>query len=174
MSTHYKALIFMAVLVAIPASANSIIALELFNYTGTCADCAFSTGTLELIAGYTPGTPVTSSNFFDFTYTSNLLNFAINQNDPGFSVSGDLPATLPGPATLVIEDNAWEFSSSATGSWFVSNLSTDDFGPANSWSAVSGSVVPEPSAIAMLGLGLAAMVRMKARSTHLLDYLLRP
>ena len=102
LSTYFKALMFMAAVVAVPASADSLIPIELFNYTGTCTDCTFSTGTLELFGGYTLGSPVTSSNFVDFTYMSNLLNFSIDQSDPGFSVSGSLPATLPGAATLLI------------------------------------------------------------------------
>jgi PEP-CTERM motif-containing protein len=150
------------IMIAAPASADSIIAVELFNYTGVCTDCSFSTGTLELIGGYTPGSPITTSNFLDFTYTSNLANFSINQNDTGFSVSGGLPATLPGPATLLIEDDTWEFSSMTGGSWFVNSLVPQDFGPSNTFSAAS--TVPEPGAMAMLGLGLGAVIAVRARN----------
>lgn len=162
MSNFLKGLILIGalIMIAAPASADSIIAIELFNYTGVCTDCSFSTGTLELIAGYAPGTPITTSNFLDFTYTSNLLNFSINQNDAGFSVSGGLPAALPGAATLLIEDDAWEFSSTTGGSWFVNNLTPQDFGPSNTFSAAS--TVPEPGAMAMLGLGLGAMIAIRA------------
>ncbi len=151
---------FIAAVGAVPASAGSIIAIEVFNYSGTCTDCTFSIGTLELIGGYTPGSPLTTSPFVNFTYSSNLLNFTISQNDPGFFDSGGLPATLPGAATLVIENSLWEFSSSSSGSWFV-NAIPQDFGPANSWSAASA--VPEPGALAMLGVGLAALAGVKAR-----------
>jgi hypothetical protein len=146
----------------VPASAS--IPLNVFDYTGTCTDCTFSNGQLELFAPYTLGTAITSSNFVGFEYTSNLISFSINQNDPGFSVSGSLPSLLPGAATVTIEDNLWEFSTSSTGSWFVANLSEpDDFGPANSWSAATSSA-PEPGTIAMLGLGLAAVgIRVRYR-----------
>jgi hypothetical protein len=162
LSTKFKALMLMAVVIAVPASADSLIAVEVFNYTGTCTDCTFSTGTLELLAGYTPGSPLSTSPFVNFSYSSNLLNFTITQNDAGFFDSGGLPSTLPGAATLVIENNLWEFSSSSSGSWFVENLSSipQDFGPANSWSQAS---VPEPGALAMLGIGLAALAGVKAR-----------
>jgi hypothetical protein len=144
----------------VPASAT--IPLNVFEYTGTCTDCTFSNGTLELFAPYTLGTPITTSNFVDFSYTSNLLSFNINQNDADFSVSGSLPSVLPGAATLTIEDSQWEFSSSSNGSWSVEEFSErpSDFGPANSWSQASSA--PEPGTIAMLGLGLAA-VGIRAR-----------
>jgi PEP-CTERM motif len=138
----------------VPASAS--IPLDVFNYTGTCTDCTFSNGQLELFAPYTLGAAITSSNFVNFTYTSNLLNFSINQDDPGFSVSGSLPSVLPSPADLVIEDDLWEFSTSSSGSWFVEDLSIPrDFGPNNIWAGAASSA-PEPGTIAMLGLGLAA------------------
>jgi hypothetical protein len=161
MSTYFKTLMF-AIVAATAVPASATIALESFSYTGTCTDCTFSNGTLLVIAGYTPGSPVTSSNFYNFSYTSNLISFTIDQNDPGFSVSGGLPATLPGAASLVIEDSLWEFSSSSSGAWFVDSFEEPaDFGPANSWSSVAG--VPEPGTMGMLGMGLAAAILVKAR-----------
>lgn len=141
-------------IVGIPASAS--IPLDVFNYTGVCSDCTFSNGTLELFAPYTLGTPITTSNFVNFFYTSNLVSFSINQGDPGFSVSGSLPSLLPGPATLLIEDSQWEFSTSTDGSWFVANLTLADNGPSNTWSSASASA-PEPGTILMLAAGLAAL-----------------
>jgi hypothetical protein len=160
--TYFKGLIIAAALLSAGtvARAGSIIALEVFNYSGTCTDCTFSNGTLLTIASYTPGSPLSTSPFITFTYTSNLVSFTINQNSPGFFVSGGLPATLPGAATLIIQDNQWEFSSNSSGAWFVNQIPAD-FGPANSWSAASA--VPEPGATAMLGLGLAVLAAVRAR-----------
>ena len=156
---------FGAALIAFGAmTASASIPLNVFTYTGTCTDCTFSNGTLELFAPYTLGTAITTSNFVNFSYTSNLITFDINQNDAGFSVSGSLPSVLPGPADLTIEDDLWEFSTSSDGSWSVTDLSIpQDFGPANTWSGTVSST-PEPGTITMLGLGLAvAGVRARYR-----------
>jgi PEP-CTERM motif len=149
------------IVVGIPASAS--IPLDVFNYTGVCTDCTFSNGELELFAPYTLGTPITTSNFVNFIYTSNLVSFFINQDDPGFSVSGSLPDSLPGPANILIEDSQWEFSTSTDGSWFVDEFGGADNGPSNTWSSAQAST-PEPGTILMLAAGLAALTARYKRA----------
>jgi hypothetical protein len=153
---------FLAVLIIVGIPASASIPLNVFNYTGTCTDCTFSNGELELFAPYTLGTPITTSNFVNFIYTSNLVSFFINQSDPGFFVSGSLPDTLPGPATIVIEDSQWEFSTSTDGSWFVDQFGGADNGPSNTWSAQAST--PEPGTILMLAAGLAVLTARYKRA----------
>jgi len=168
LSIYFKQLLFAAGLVvmvggtAVPAKA--IIALDVFSFTGTCGaqSCSFSSATLELIAGsFTPGSALTTDDLFGFSYNSNLLSFGINGNDPGVTLSGVIPSTLPGQANISVGDNEFSFISSTDGTWAAFQVG-DDAGPASVWTAnVAG--VPEPGTMAMLGVGLAAASMVRYR-----------
>jgi hypothetical protein len=170
LSTYLKQLLLAVGLIvmiggtAVPAKA--IIALEVFNFTGTCAveSCSFSNATLELIGGsFTPGSPLTTDDLYDFSYTSNLLSFNINGDDTDVALSGVIPTTLPGPANISVSDSGFSFNSTSEGSWSAFEAS-DDAGANSVWSAnVNGGSVPEPGTMAMLGMGLAGAIMVRYR-----------
>ena len=172
MNTTLKQLLYAVVLItlatatAVPASAT--IALEAFDFTGTCTDCVGEgTGTLLLLSGYTLGSPITTDNFYAFDYSSSILNpgITIGHNSSDLIVSGSLPSTLPGTATVNISGGGYDFSSSVTGAWSVNAIEVLDYGPSSVWSVQGAtSTVPEPATIGMLGVGLLAFALARIRA----------
>jgi hypothetical protein len=165
------ALVIAALASALPASASTIS----YDFTGACSDCYGGSGnaygTLVLSATYTPGSPITTSNFVSFTYDgTNLLGpFTITNSSPDLSVSGSIPSVLPSAATVsidaVVNETFLEFNTNTDGAWSVTNPPTD-MGTLSSWSAVSTSA-PEPGTSGLLGLGLiAALVLGRRRLTN--------
>jgi hypothetical protein len=146
---------------AVPASA-SVIGIALPNeilFTGVCGDCAGDAlAVLTLKTSNTAGASLTGSNFVSFSYFgTNLVNpFTIDNGDPGFFVSGNLPAALPDTANITIEGDGYTFVSQLSGTWSVSvplQLVAADNGLS---SAYTGA--PEPATMALVGLGLTAVV----------------
>jgi hypothetical protein len=138
-----------------------------FAFTGTCRDCTGTgVGTLEL-QNYTQGTAISSSNFVDFSYTSNLLTFDINSSSAGLFVSGTIPTVLPsGNVLFTIEDNATILQSS-TGNlgWCAGNSCSDDYGPSYTWSATTApSGTPEPATALLVAPFVAGLWFYRRRS----------
>jgi hypothetical protein len=143
-----------------------------FNFSGTCApdDCVgYGTGTLT-VENYTPGDELTSDNFVSFTYSSSVY-------DPGFTIPdtdsvylGGSIGSTPGEYDVNIydENNSLTFFSSGTdtdspGSW-CSGACSADYGSPHVWSLASASTAtPEPTSLALLSTGLAALPYARRR-----------
>ena len=146
--TAMAALIGLATLAA-PAAATT------FGFSGICIDCAGTgTGTL-VVKDYTLGDTLTSSNFVSFTYSSNLLSYALSSVD---DLTGTLTAGT-GPAYVAFHGGGYTFSSFAAGPFSpwctgLTGACGSDFGLFSSWSLAAS--VPEPAmwGVMVLGFGL--------------------
>jgi hypothetical protein len=167
MMTTFRSILLMSIMAAASASASVIS----FTFTGACSDCyggaGNALGTLTLSATYTLGSPITNANFSSFTYNGTNLQgpFTITNSTPDLSVSGSLPLSLPGTATISIDGfvggNFYEFNTSTSGAWSVTMPGTD-MGTVSSFSAQSTGA-PEPATIALLGLGLLFVIGRRSR-----------
>jgi hypothetical protein len=131
-------------------------------------DCTGSgTGTLVL-QDYTLGASLSTANFVSFTYSSNLFSFTLDASQIHLLV-GSLPATLPGPATVNIENInlSIQFVSSSTGFWCSGSSCFGDFGTTSTWTLVStptGIPVVTDWELAALAAALAVLGARLARS----------
>jgi hypothetical protein len=141
------------------------ISTTTYFFKGTCADCGggqtISTGELTLQSTYQLGTSITSF-FVSFHYdgSSMLPAFTINSTDLGLIAAGSLPTTLPGAALTTINignNNTLLFQDKPSGAWCAGNSCGADQGTVG----VFGT--PEPGSLALLGLGVAALVGLRRR-----------
>jgi hypothetical protein len=145
-----------------------------YDFTGDCTDCTGQgTGTLVL-ANYTLGDPLETSNFVSFTYSSNLLSFESDSLDSGYgNLQGMLPVDLPGPATVEIEglvlvpgcgdcdELGFDSATYDSDAW---SIGVEDYGTNGIWSAAAtNTAVPEPSSLVTLAAGLAGLVAWRLR-----------
>ena len=135
-----------------------------YDFSGDCCDDSggpgSATGTLVL-QNYTPGDELEPSNFVSFSYSSLWIPFFTTASLGGEGFSGVLPADLPGPADVLINEG------------FFSEISNDgefglgdeaDFGTEGIWSvAAANTATPEPSSLVMLAAGLAGLVAWRQR-----------
>ena len=163
-----------------PARA-AVVGITTYEFSANCLDCAAKAGTTDYIvhgqlvlsASYVLGTPIPPPDFISFTYDgSNLIPaFTIyNSTLPavageyaGTLLSGELPATLPGPPAANIElqlmlQPSFKVLILTTGTWSVGSAA--DYGD----NAIFA--VPEPSTWAMLLLGFAGLVYAGRRSAR--------
>lgn len=150
-------------------SANSIVN-STYVFTGDCTDCTgVGTGTLVL-SNYTLGNALTSGNFISLGYTSNLINFSITSATLA-SISGSLPVSLPGVATLSITANVGGnmlvTNINGNGGWCAGSSCSGDFGGTSSF-ANAPTGTPEPATLLMSVVGIAAisLVRRKQSAVN--------
>jgi hypothetical protein len=160
--TALAALIGLATMAA-PAAATT------FEFSGACIDCSGTgTGTLVL-KDYTLGDTLTTSNFVSFTYSSNLLSYALSSVD---DLTGSLTA-VTGPAYVAFHGGGYSFNSVPIGPispWCTGAAGScaADFGFFSSWALAAS--VPEPAmwAVMVLGFGmLGATMRRPQRAGQL-------
>jgi len=152
------ALALTAIMTLSSSQLGAITTTTTYNFSGQCTDCnGTATAQLTLLSSYVLGTSITTSNFVSFHYDgTNLISaFTINLADVGF-LSGSLPATLPGPATLsVIDTTFFGFDSGITGQW---NVGGDDFGTLGVYSLAGATTgAPEPGTLGVMGAGLGLL-----------------
>lgn len=139
-------------------ASGSFSTLTTYYFTGTCSDCSGTATATLTLGNYTLGQPITTSNFYSFTYNgTNLVNaFTINLSSPSLSVSGSI-TTIPGPNTVSITSGTTNaFNSNANGQWFVGFLS--DIGSTSTWTAAATPPsTPAPPTIVLLTMGILAV-----------------
>jgi len=166
------ALIGFGVTAAPTASAANIIAADVFNFTGTCADCTPTNSTvtavLTLSPAYTVGTTITSSNFISFTYNgSNLVPaFSITSSNTSLSLAGSI-SSVNGFDSVLVSGTTGRFQAFNNGNWCVNNAGPlcavpSDYGTNGVFSQPS-SGTPEPASVSLLGLGLASLTLFARR-----------
>jgi len=155
-----------------------------YTFTDNCCDDGggpgSGTGTLVL-QNYTLGDQLQTSNFVSFSYSSFFGSFSNDVLNSTGSLSGTLPASLPGPANLEIDGLVPPSCLSCPGLDFLSETTNDDafslgtpseigtgsaldFGSDGIWSAAApNNAVPEPSLLVMLTAGLAGLLAWRAR-----------
>jgi hypothetical protein len=148
--------------------ATTIVTNEVFNWSGACVDCSGTvTGTLTLTSAYVQGTTITTGTggtFVSFTYNgSNLLStFTINNSPTNLSVSGNIPASLPGPANIEISTPTVTFATGTfaggVSNWCAGSSCGADHGTTSTFSATH-----EPTSLALLGAGLGAFGLLRRR-----------
>jgi hypothetical protein len=159
----FKHLPMLAIAVILGAgSAKATIAVEVFTFTGDCADCT-GTGMAELIllGGYVLGTPLSADDLVSFNYSSNLIPELSIHNDPTAVLMGTLPIGL-GPADVFISGANGSFSSAPDGTWSAL-VPPADMGTHGVWAAGSPVATPEPATLSMIAIGLAGMFRFRRR-----------
>jgi len=158
----------LAGLLAITSTPAAAAGVEMFTFTGVCFDCS-GTGTAVLTVAdtYVPGNSLSVSDFFSLTYyPTNLLPSGISITaDILRSISGGLPTALTGDAALDIAGigGTGEFITTTDGHWYVCQHSCGDFGTSYTWSAGAATLTPEPSTLALTGLGWAALTLVRRR-----------
>jgi hypothetical protein len=138
-----------------------------FSFSGACFDCdGTGTGTL-VVQNYTPGTPLAPTNFFSWSYHSNLVNYSLGQGQE--TAFAGVLGSAPGPYTVTINGSPYDFSSFSGGSWCVSNTDcfaeTSDFGAPHTWS-MSVNSVAEPGSIGLLLAGVFGMGALRRRDSE--------
>jgi PEP-CTERM motif len=155
--------------VALVALAVSASAGPIFNFSGTCSDCNGgnpsnpATATLVLTDN---GATLSLSDFVSFTYngTDLLPPFTLLASDPSLSVSGSIPNSLPGPATVNISEGfSWTVTTDSLGNWNICNSPLCVLGDTGSAATWSGTAAPEPNTIALLGAALLALLIFRRR-----------
>ncbi len=161
--TLFRNLSILAIAVTIgAAAASATIAVEVYTFTGQCTDCTGSgTGTLILLAGYVPGTPLSAEDLYSFNYSSNLIPDLSIYNDPTEDLSGILPVE-PGPADISVSGMNGSFTTSTDGDWSAL-VPTGDYGTDGIWSPASAISTPEPSALPVIGICLAGVIFLRGR-----------
>lgn len=150
-----------------------------YHFSGDCAAADQCTGSVSgdlVLSGYTPGDPLSASDFVSFDYTSSFfpagitiqredqsLPFEIVYNDDlsGMlgSSTGPYDVSFSGTKTYAFsQGDTYAFHSSKDGSWSLTeNGLTDDTGDNGMWTMTSGSVpaAPEPATWALMIAGVA-------------------
>lgn len=137
-----------------------------FNFTGICNDCnmvldapGFETPATArlLLDNYTIGDPISAFNFNYFKYdgTNLLPSFEVRKGENLAFVSGSMDS-VSGYENFYVQSFVNFFISDSNGNWFVGqgDLRDDDSGSAGTFTRRAAAVVPEPSTIALFGLGL--------------------
>lgn len=141
--------------------------VEMFTFTGQCFDCS-GTGTaiLTVVDTYIPGNALTAGDFVSLTYyPTNLLPAGLSITAADLrSINGGLPTGLAGNSDLDISGvgGTGEIYTVADGHWYVCPHSCGDFGTSYTWTN-GVTVTPEPSTIALTGLGWAALTLVRRR-----------
>ena len=139
------------------ASATAISTNSTFYFAGACSDCV-GTGRAELVlANYTLGTAISSSNFLSFHYdgTNLLAPFTITASSSN-SYSGAIAGPLPAAENIFISAPGAVFVTDVGGSWCVGRSCLADFGQTSIWSDTAPPAgVPEPFSLSLLLAGLA-------------------
>lgn len=165
------AIALVGVLAAVQTCSAFPVPSVAYSFTGTCSDCATETATLTL-QNYTLGQPIYNSNFVSFVYTSNLTSITITPaNNPNFTITGALPAALPGPSltTVIIANQAavqsttgprraataayWEFMARTNGSWCSGAGCAGDLGTNGVWNGAAPNT-PVVGTLALTSFGL--------------------
>jgi hypothetical protein len=104
------------------AAAPGAQAAQVFNFTGTCIDCA-GDGLGSLTLAQTPNGALTKSDFLSFSYKSSLLSFNLNSADIAAVVGSLNPDDLGHTYIDIIQlgGTGWEFTRNSDGSWSVSS-----------------------------------------------------
>lgn len=145
------------------ASASASVAVEVYTFTGQCTDCTGTgTGTLILLADYVLGTPLSAEDLYSFNYSSNLIPELSIYNDPTEDISGILPIGL-GPANISITGANGSFTTDTDGTWSAFDPPAD-VGTDGIWSTASAISTPEPSALPVIGIGLAGVIFLRGSS----------
>lgn len=144
------------------------IVLSQFNFSGICNDCNQNESlpgfhkpvTAELLLNnYKLGDQISGLNFVSFHYDgSNLYHaFTIDKNNVNpFFLSGAM-TTLSGFENFMVLSNTDFFTSSTFGGFWSLGSATTFFNNLDDDNGSNGTftkAVPEPSSIALLGLGL--------------------
>jgi hypothetical protein len=167
-----------AFLLVVPGSvarAASIPVTSYFTFTGTCNDCTGTgVGTLELV-NYSLGSNITSDNFVDFSYSSNLVSFDLDSSDSDVFVNpnSSLPVGLPSTAFVGLSGDGILFYSFDGGNWCTGTGCAADNGPDHLWSAASSPATasPEPAAALLTAPLLAGLwLRRRSRSHRVADF----
>ena len=149
------------------AVVNPQAVLSRFDFSGLCTDCnhdSFKPGfganaTAELmLINYGLGDEISSLNFVSFRYDGSDLHhsFTIDKNNVESSSLLGAMNSLSGFADLRVKSNTDFFTSTASnGAWSLGSASPASMVPDDDNGTVGTftNAVPEPSSIALLGLG---------------------
>jgi hypothetical protein len=146
-----------------PVTASAGPANQVYDFVGNCTDCTGTgTGVLTLSGSYVRGTTLTSGDFVDWTYTSNLITYEIASVT---FISGSIPVSLPASVADVTFYNAsYDFTTSGfIGTWCTGTgtLCFKDYGPTYTWS--SAQAAPEPASLAVMAVGMVAVGATRRR-----------
>ncbi len=135
-----------------------------YAFVGTCQDCTGSGIASLTVQNYTLGTTLTNSNLVSFSYRSNLLTFTVTAGNG--SLSGSLPAVLPGPANVSVSNflpflaGSEGFISQTNGVWCAGPTCLSDLGTGGVWSlpAAAPTATPAPNTLMLLGVALVLVL----------------
>jgi len=143
-----------------------------YQFTGVCVDCPPSDIGIGMLTlqNYTLGAQILSSNFVNFTYSSDVIPLFQAPSTDQVSISGVLPVSLPGMAFIDIQDTTagviFLSTTLETGLWCVGTDCAQDEGSASSWDVADA--VPEPGSLILLGIGIFSLAvwRRLRNGTH--------